>query len=292
MDKTGILIVAVGHGNYGKLAATLAMSIKGNGSKYPIHLVYTESTLKAIGEDYINFFDSKSECPEEYLLNNGEQCFIKVKSYINELTPFDNTLFLDSDIIMINNGMLDTIIDEIKDVEFTVKNSGLTSYDSDKITKDSIQWANLIEIKEAYGFTNEDIWNVHSEFIWWKKTEANNQLFNDWIYNFENLKVSNIEFGGCIPDELPLWIAMIQNKIVPHQEVFHPTFWPMDASKQMRIIDLRKDYCGVSIGGNNLSPLTKNNYDLLVSLFANITNMRYKYFAQPKKKWLPERHTY
>jgi hypothetical protein len=105
-------------------------------------------------------------------------------------------------------------------------------------------------------------------------------------------KVKSIEFGGCIPDELPLWIAMIQNKIVPHQEVFHPTFWPMDASKQMRILDLRKEYCGVSIGGNNLSPLTKNNYDLLVSLFANITNMRYKYFAQPKKKWLPERHTY
>ena len=257
--NTGILIVAVGHGNYGKLAATLAMSIRGNGSKYPIHLVYTESTLKAIGEDYINFFDSKSECPSEYLFNNGEQCFIKVKSHINELTPFENTLFLDSDIIMINNGMLDTIIDEIK---------------------------------EAYGFTNEDIWNVHSEFIWWKKTEANNQLFNDWIYNFENLKVKSIEFGGCIPDELPLWIAMIQNKIVPHQELFHPTFWPMDASKQMRIADLRKEYCGVSIGGNNLSPLTKNNYDLLVSLFAKITNMRYKYFAQPKKKWLPERHTY
>jgi hypothetical protein len=291
MDK-GILIIAVGHGNYGKLAATLAMSIKGNGSKYPIHLVYTEATLKAIGEDYLKFFDSKAECPGEYLSNNGETCYIKVKSHMNDLTPFKETIFLDADIIMINNGMLDVIIEEIKDVDFTIKNSGFTKYDSEKITKESMQWANLLEIKEAYKFIDEEIWNVHSEFIFWKKNKKNDQLFKDWIYNFENLKVSNIEFGGCIPDELPLWIAMIQNKITPHKEMFHPTFWPMDNSKQMRIMDLRNDYCGVSIGGNNLSPLTKNNYDLLVSLFAKITNMRYRYFAQAKKKWLPERHTY
>ena len=291
MDK-GILIIAVGHPNYGKLAANLAMSIKGSNCTLPIHLVYTESTLKGVGEDYEKFFDTKAECPAEYLKNKAEDCFIKVKAHANDLSPFKETLFLDADIIMINNNLLLETIESLKDVDFTVKNSGFTNYESETITKDSMQWANLLEIKEAYGFTNEDIWNVHSEFIWWKKTKANDKLFKDWIYNFENLKVSNIEFGGCIPDELPLWIAMIQNKITPHQEMFHPTFWPMDSKKQMRISDLRNDYCGISIGGNNLAPLVKNNYDLLVSLFTKITNMRYKYFAQPKKKWLPERHTY
>lgn len=294
----GILIIAVGHANYGKLAANLAMSIKANNVQLPIHLVYTESTLKGVGDDYIRFFDSKAECPGEYLLNKGEQCFIKVKAHMNDLSPFDETLFLDADIIMINNSLLSDEIEKLKDVDFTSKNSGFTRYDSEKITKESMQWANLLEIKEAYKFTNENIWNVHSEFIWWKKTEKNNKLFNDWKFNFENLKVTNIEFGGCIPDELPLWIAMIQNKIELHnysedgKAVYHPTFWPMDSKKQMRIADLRNDYCGVSIGGNNLSPLVKNNYDLLVSLFTRITNMRYKYFAQPKKKWLSERHTY
>ena len=287
--NTGILIVAVGHGNYGKLAATLAMSIKGNGSKYPIHLVYTESTLKAIGDDYINFFDSKSQCPDEYLLNNGEQCFIKVKSYINELTPFDNTLFLDSDIIMINNGMLDTIIDEVKDVDFTVKNSGFTAYDSDKITNESIQWANLLEIKQAYGFTNEDIWNVHSEFIWWKKGHP---LFAKWIENFENIRVKNIEFAGCIPDELPLWIAMCQLGVDCHKANYHPTFWPMDSTKQLRLKDLKDDYCGVSIGGNRISEVQLTTYNNLVQIHALRMNMRYKFLQQPKRRWAPERHTY
>ena len=106
MDK-GILIIAVGHANYGKLAANLAMSIKGSNCTLPIHLVYTESTLKGVGEDYERFFDTKAECPAKYLKNKGEDCFIKVKAHANDLSPFKETLFLDADIMLLSNNILE-----------------------------------------------------------------------------------------------------------------------------------------------------------------------------------------
>ena len=289
---TGILIIAVGHKNYGQLAGTLAASIRANGCDLPIHLVYEEDTITRLDDQYLSFFTSKSIIPKEYITHEGETCYIKAKCYMNNLTPFENTLFLDADIIMINNGKIKDVIYTLKDTDFAIKHSGGTKFDSETITKDSQQWANLLEVKKAYNFTDEIIWNVHSEFIWWKKTEANNELFNKWIYHFNNLKVEPIVFGGCIPDELPLWIAMCDLRVELEGEKYHPIYWPMDSKKLMRISDLRNDYVGISIGGNVISEVQKNNYDILVKLYAKILNLRYTFTCQPKKRWVAERHTY
>jgi len=289
---TGILLIAAGHKNYGQLAGTLAMSLRANGCELPICIAHTPETLSRLDENYLSFFTQFVELkPHQYTLN-GETCYIKTKAHINEITPFDNTLFLDVDIIMINNGMINTILKELETVDFAVKNSGFTLFDSPDIKEDSQQWANLLEVKEKFGFTNEKIWNVHSEFIWWKKTDANNNLFLKWIENFENIRVKNIEFADCIPDELPLWISMCQTGHAPHKENFHPTFWPMDSAAPKRLKDLKDTYCGISIGGNNIGEHQKNNYDILVSLYARMMNLRQKFQCQPKKRWLPERHTY
>ena len=117
-------------------------------------------------------------------------------------------------------------------------------------------------------------------------------MFAKWVENFENIRVKNIEFAGCIPDELPLWIAMCQLGVDCHQEMYHPTFWPMDSSKTMRLKDLTDDYCGVSIGGNRISEVQLTIYNNLVQIHALRMNMRYKFLQQPKRRWAPERHTY
>lgn len=287
---TGILLIAVGAKNYGQLAGTLAASIRANGCEIPIHLVYEEDTISRLDEQYLSFFTTKSIIPSHCITYKGETCYIKAKAHMNELSPYDNTLFLDADIIILKNGKLNEIIEQLKDVEFAIKNSGYVTYDVADLK--AHQWANLGEVKEHYKFTNEKIWNVHSEFIWWQKTERMNKLFDRWVFNFENIGISHIEFGGCIPDELPLWIAMAQLGVEPHQEMFLPIFWPMDSKSIMRVSDLNKEYVGLSIGGNSISPIQKNNYDLLVTLYAKILNLRYKFQCHPKKKWVADRHTY
>lgn len=292
MNNTGILLIAVGHKNYGQLVGSLAASIRANNCQIPIHLVYQEDTITRLDEQYLSLFTSKSVIPNECITHKENTCYIKAKAHMYDLSPFENTLFLDADILMLNNGKINEVFEQLKDTDFAIKHSGGTKYDSETITESSMQWANLLEVKEAYKFTDEMIWNVHSEFIWWKKNKENKALFDLWLYNFENLKVKNIEFGGCIPDELPLWIAMCQKKIVLEGEKYHPIFWPMDSKKQMRISDLKTDYVGLSIGGNTISETQKNNYDILVQLYAKILNLRYKFLCQPKKRWVAERHTY
>lgn len=287
---TGILIIAVGAKNYGQLAGTLAASIRANNCELPIHLVYEEDTITRLDEQYLSFFTSKAIVPKHCITYNGQTCYIKAKAHMNELSPFDTTLFLDADTLILNNGKLNEVLEQLKDVEFAIKNSGYKTFEEADLQ--SHQWAKLADVKEHFKFTNERIWNVHSEFIWWKKTEVMNKLFERWVYNFENIGISHIEFGGCIPDELPLWIAMAQLDINLHQDKFTPIFWPMDSKSQLRVSDLNKEYVGLSIGGNAISPLQKNNYDILVTLYAKKLNLRYKFFCHPKKKWVVERHTY
>jgi hypothetical protein len=290
MDNTGILIIAVGAKNYGQLAGSLAASIRANNCQLPIHLVYQEDTITRLDEQYLSLFTSKSIIPEHCITYKEKTCYIKAKAHMNELTPFEKTLFLDADILMLNNGKINEIIEQLKDVEFAVKNSGYKTYDIANLEEH--QWANLGDVKKAFEFTNEKIWNVHSEFIWWKKTPKMNELFERWAYNFENMPISHIEFGGCIPDELPLWISMAQLGVEPHKEMFLPIFWPMDSKDIKRVSDLRNDYVGLSIGGNVIAPTQKNNYDILITLYAKILNLRHKFFCHPKKKWVSERHTY
>jgi hypothetical protein len=287
---TGILLIGIGHKNYGCMAANLAMSLRANGCDLPITLITQADTITRLDEDYKALFTEIKEIPPHcYTLNDNETCYIKAKAHMDELTPYDYTLFIDADVIMINNHKINEVIESLKGIDFAVKNSGFKNYDSDEITADSKQWANLLEVKDAFGFTTEKIWNVHSEFIWWKKGHP---LFAKWVENFENIRVKNIEFAGCIPDELPLWIAMCQLGVDCHQEMYHPTFWPMDSTKTMRLKDLTDDYCGVSIGGNRISEVQLTIYNNLVQIHALRMNMRYKFLQQPKRRWAPERHTY
>ena len=290
MNNTGILLIAIGHKNYGCMAANLAMSLRANGCELPITLVTQPETITRLDDAYKALFtDIKMIEPHCYTLGDNSECYIKAKAHMDELTPYDYTLFIDSDVVMINNGKINDVINDLKGVEFTAKNSGFTPYDSEKITPDAKQWANLLEVKEAFNFTNENIWNVHSEFIWWKKGHP---VFAKWVENFENIRVKNIEFAGCIPDELPLWIAMAQLGVDCHKEMYHPTFWPMDSKKTMRLKDLKEDYCGISIGGNRIPDVQLNIYNNLLQIYSMRMNMRYKFLQQPKKRWAAERHTY
>lgn len=289
--KTGILIIAAGAKWYGSLAGTLAASLRANGVTLPICLAHQKETISRLDNQYMDFFTDLVEIkPHQYTLADNTECFIKCKAHMDELTPYDYTLFIDADVIMLNNGKINEVIESLKNVDFAIKNSGFTPYDSDNITADSKQWANLLEVKEAFGFTNEKIWNVHSEFIWWKKGHP---LFAQWVKTFEDIRVENIVFGGCIPDELPLWIAMCQLGVEPHQSMWHPTYWPMDSSKILRLKDMKEaGYCGVSIGGNNIHTTQRESYDILVKLYAKILNLRYKFLAQPKKRWAANREHY
>jgi hypothetical protein len=67
----------------------------------------------------------------------------------------------------------------------------------------------------------------------------------------------------------------------------------MDSRKMKRLKDMKEEgYCAISIGGNNIHQVQREAYDLLISLYAKMLNLRYPFKAQPKKKWVANRTHY
>jgi hypothetical protein len=62
-DK-GILLIALGHPQYGIMAANLAATIRVN-SDIPIHLVHDQTSLAHLSDKHMDLFTSADICPEE-----------------------------------------------------------------------------------------------------------------------------------------------------------------------------------------------------------------------------------
>ena len=57
-ETKGVLILALGHPYYGRMAAQLAMSIKSNTPKINISVVKTPNSLNHCNADYLKYFDN------------------------------------------------------------------------------------------------------------------------------------------------------------------------------------------------------------------------------------------
>jgi hypothetical protein len=286
--KTGILLIAVGHHNYGRLAGNLAASIRMNGCNLPIVVATHGDTLSHLTPTFRELFET-IQIPDEYLMHNGERCWIKAKSKMYDISPFENTLFLDADIILINNGKINEMLSMLEDKEFSIKNSGFKTFGEVTDPK-AKQWASIHEVRDEYEFSPDvKIWDVHSECIWFKKTKSNETLFNEWAKQFEDARVENIVFADCIPDELPLWIAMCMHGIDPDISNWHPTYWPFDGKSSPGIKDLRGEYIGVSVGGSVCPEFQVRNYNVMVDITTRYMNLDRTFKYQNKKRWLPER---
>ena len=274
---TGILLIGIGHKNYGCMAANLAMSLRANGCDLPITLVTQPETITRLDDAYKALFtDIKYIEPHCYTLKDNTECYIKAKAHMDELTPYDYTLFIDADVIMINNHSINAEIEKLKGIDFTIKNKGLNN-------KFSI-WADMDKVVSEYKLEDKDIYEIHSEFIWWKKGQP---AMAKWAENFENLKVAPTNFAGCIADELPLFISMAQTDTKPHMLAYNPIYWfNQDSKNQKRIKDMKEDgYCGLSIGGNMISEIQQTSYDILVTIYSKMFNMKLIFKSQQKKRW-------
>jgi hypothetical protein len=275
--KTGILIIAVGAKGYGSLAA----SLRANNVTLPICLAHQKDTITRLDEQYLSLFTDFVLIDDKHItLNDNVECFIKAKAHMDELTPYDYTLFLDADVLALNNGTINAEIEKLKDIDFTIKNKGLN--------KTVSIWADMDEVVKVYELEDKDVYEIHSEFIWWKKGHP---AMVKWAENFENLKVKPTNFAGCVADELPLFISMAQTNTKPHVDNYNPIYWfNQDNRQQKRIKDMKEEgYCGLSIGGNAIPTVQREAYDVLVTIYAKILNLRQTFKAQPKRKWLANR---
>lgn len=290
-EKKGILLIALGHAHYGRMAYTLASSIKQTAPDIPIHLVFTPSAISHLNEFQLSYFNTISEAPKDIYYRGKNLEYIKAKCHMYDLSPFDTTIFLDVDMIWLSGRSINSLFDELSSLDYTIQNRDFVDLASKNLDPGYSQWANVLEIKEAYGFKKGKYYSLHSEFVYFKKTKENKQFFNEWKNQYINLKVSHATFANGIPDELPLTIATVIHEKYPHKDGFLPIFWER-AEKPLDRPVLISGYYGYSIGGNHITENMKKTYNDFAAYYARLQGNHIVFKTESKNKYLPEREKF
>lgn len=287
-ETKGVLLIALGHPNYGKMAYTLANSIKHTCPNIPIHLVYTESAVTHLQDQHYGVFDSIEKAPHDCYHRNRNLEYIKAKTWMYHLSPFDTTIFLDVDMIWLTMKPIASLFDELAEFDYTVQNRDFVEMGDRNLNPKYSQWANVVEIKNAYGFEKGRYYSLHSEFVYFKKSKSNEKFFDEWRKQYDNLKVKSVTFANGIPDELPLAIATVIHEKYPHRDAYLPIYWER-AEKTLSRAELINNFYGFSIGGNRITRTQENTYNDIAKFYANKRGDRYPFKTTSKISFLAER---
>jgi len=271
----GVLLIAIGDKEYLDMAKNLAMSIKNVEPEMQIALAHNYSNVDS------KLFDILIDVPFESYNTNGKVEYIKVKTWMYDFSPFQETLFLDVDMVWLFKKKPSELFEQCKGLNWTMSNTGLAEV--------SI-WADIAEIRKIY--PESKMWNYHSECVYFNKCEKSKTYFDKVKSVYENPPVKGTNFGGArIADELAFQLASIELNEFPHKENWTPIFWyARDKSTANLAPHKLKDiYFAYSVGGNRLPQNVKNNFMTIANYHAQSSRLGRAYRIKDKRSFIKER---
>lgn len=285
--KQGILLVAAGHPYYGKMAAALAATIRLVDKEVNIHIAYCGEALCNLTVNEIALFTSQSVIPESYYQTKKGNEYIRIKLFLNRLSPFEKTIFLDSDLLWLKKKPSE-LFDSLSGFPMSYQNYGFVDLQSESIPDNFTIWANVNEVKKAYELTTK-FYQVHSEMMYFEKSKVANKYFNTALKIYDNLKVKSLVFAGGIPDELPFAIASSLLEIYPHIDNFVVAYWARAQASKKHVYQLYDDYFALSMAGSNASHQQIADYNILASAAYHHLGLQHPHKWKNKKNFLKER---
>ncbi len=297
----GVLIMAMGNPNWGKLAVNLAMSLRFTSPDIKITLAQAGSGAAQIGEFGKTLFDKIIPIDQKYytkLQRGGENPiitteYLKAKLAMYKLSPYDETIFLDADMVWCPKRPITDLFNELNKVDFAIANRSFTSLDKEGLGDDFGVWASPKKVKKLFKFKEGKYYNLSSEMVYFKKTKEVGKLFSDAlkIYDRTDLHKAGLKmFNGAIPDELPLTIAMIKNDLYPHKDSYLPIYWESAEHKHLEGGALFGSFWAYSMGGAFTENRMKKIYNNLVQYYCNQYSQRHPFKYIDKRSWMPGRH--
>jgi len=275
MIKAGIILISTGHPNYGKMAYNLLNTLKAADPSTAVALIHDNKAIAHLPETERRAFDVLIELPSVY--GTG----FSAKLHLDQLTPFEKTLYLDVDMLWISKRKPSELLAELNGVQFTI----ITEGDSDKPNLKYYFWADEKEILQNY------------KIEWVPQTRSEVMYFEKGTKVFEKARQLNPErklltirkFGTLIPDELYFNIAMGILNIKPHVMNWQPAYWArLNGDRLPEVKDLRNGFYLLSFGSNFVSSTLQKVYDNF--MIATSHNLRTRWYKiQSKKMWAPGR---
>lgn len=256
----GILMIATGSPYYARMAVNLARSIRSFDNMTALQLV-TNS---------LHFFTEEEKDLFTIINETTEKNAFYLKTQLPELSVFDNTIYIDVDMVALNIKIFRDLFG--KDIELSIAcRGGIDIMDCPETRKDwnemkheerTSQWADLKQVIKEYDI-NEGRWlQLSSEFIQFKKTYKVKQYFEKAKEIYEGMRIHSDIFGGLVPDELALGIACIKENFYP-EEKYEPIYWQHAQKRHPKSIDpfINENYYAYSMGGAHASLPQKEFYN-------------------------------
>lgn len=287
--ECGILLLAIGHPYYGRMAYNLAMSIKANDRNAHITLVYTEGAITHLNQRFMYVFDNKMA------IDNTSEPF-GAKLLLDKLTPYERTIYMDVDTLWVNKHSPSKLFEQLKGLSFTGITEGMHDYDDptkSEISKNYPTWADLDELASVFDLYGK-IYQWRSEFIYFESGMYAEELFARMrsvyarAYSLKTVK----KFADHIPDELAINIAANQCGIQPHEYKWKPTYWDRLYGGNMADIgDLQANYYAISCGSNESGGALKRVYDRICAASAGRLGLQHVFPLVSKKEMMINRQS-
>ena len=285
----GVILIALGNPFYGYLASNLAASISYTAKGLPIYLVTNPEAISMLTEAQRGLFSTIKICPEEYYKRGEKVVYIKAKTHLYDLSPFDETIFLDVDTIMLSGKSLWNAFEDLKEIDFTMENRGRVNLAESSVSS-SYLWAKVSDIKKEYKTQEGFLYGLHSEFIYWKKNARISAFFETVKNEFLKPKCEVVKFDGDLPDEFAFAMAMLQHKLYPHQCPYKPLYWFLtDKALGSSLSYCLKNYYGYSVGGNATPENVRRIYDQLTAAYSQRLNLPKPFRLRQKRQILASR---
>lgn len=278
MLKQGVIILATGHGFYGRMAWNLCATIKAVHKDFPIAIVHDNIAISHLNAQQRSLFDI--HIPAEQLGFAG-------KLDLPRISPFEQTLYLDADMAWLPKYSPIDLIATLKGIDF----ASITEGHSEDPHPKYYFWANLDEIREKYQV--EKVYQWRSEVMYFTKAQSVQDMFARAREIYANPGLTTIHrFGSHVPDELAINIATAEAGIIPHVYKWCPAFWPrMHGEGGMSLEAMYSKYYLLSCGSNVVTNNTMQLYNRIVKSATYKLGMQHVFPLMNKRDVIKERST-
>lgn len=272
---TGIVLIAIGDYLYTNYAVNACIGLKSHTDNLKVSLITNKRSLLYLEEDEKPLFDSIIICEDRQYNGVRGMDYFKLKLHLDELSPYDKTLYIDADTIWNNDHSIHEFIKSFEGISFTCANRGRIKIEDSELRS---RWTDLNKIKRFY--LVDELYDLSSEVIYFEK---GTKVFSESRKVYNDIRIEPNRFGEGYPDEVFLMIAIEVLKITLHQSPFYPTYWEphyfYDKVKSKPESEIRQ-FKILSIGGAFIATKIKR-------LYINMTGAAYYRMGISKQPYPP-----
>lgn len=270
----GVLLFATGNPYYTLMAVRLAVSIHAtNPEGMNITICVDEACNNGLLKQYSKLFDKVIILKDKMLLGAGDVLYAKMHADL--ITPYEQTLMLDVDMIMLpGKGMsLTHYFERAKAYAFYIQNRGFATITEDMEPNESAYWAHPSEIAKAYNLAEGKLYDYMGEWVYFDKSVSTIVKYFELCRELYAEKAMKIETIGSMSYNEEIVYAVASNRLglYPSTDDF-TTFWePRVPATEHRMdrLELARKYYAISCGGSFNSNRIKADYEALIAAYIN-----------------------